>query len=110
MVLDIAQTYEPSDAMAAGEPYVYGYMKNIRRDIDAAGFARVEESYLVKDRATLWLCAKDARVPPKNNILSLGSFSPTSAVPADAKNNVLSLGEFSPPSVEAAAEAAVARP
>ena len=109
MVLDIAQTYEPSDAMAAGEPYVYGYMKNIRRDIDAAGFARVEESYLVEDRATLWLCAKDARVPPKNNILSLGSFSPTSAVPADAKNNVLSLGEFSPPSVEAA-EAAVARP
>ena len=108
MVLDIAQTYEPSDAMAAGEPYVYGYMKNIRRDIDAAGFARVEESYLVKDRATLWLCAKDARVPPKNNILSLGSFSPP-AVPADAKNNVLSLGEFSPPSVEAA-EAAVARP
>ena len=109
MVLDIAQTYEPSDAMAAGEPYVYGYMKNIRRDIDAAGFARVEESYLVEDRATLWLCSKDARVPPKNNILSLGSFSPTSAVPADAKNNVLSLGEFSPPSVEAA-EAAVARP
>ena len=107
MVLDIAQTYEPSDAMAAGEPYVYGYMKNIRRDIDAAGFARVEESYLVKDRATLWLCAKDARVPPKNNILSLGSFSP--AVPVDAKNNVLSLGEFSPPSVEAA-EAARARP
>merc|ERR1712224_1117126 len=88
MVLDIAQTYEPSDAMAAGEPYVYGYMKNIRRDIDAAGFARVEESYLVKDRATLWLCAKDARVPPKNNILSLGNFSP--AVPAGAKNNVLS--------------------
>ena len=109
MVLDIAQTYEPSDAMAAGEPYVYGYMKNIRRDIDAAGFARVEESYLVEDRATLWLCAKDARVPPKNNILSLGSFSPP-AVPADAKNNVLSLGEFSPPSVEAAAEAALARP
>ena len=107
MVLDIAQTYEPSDAMAAGEPYVYGYMKNIRRDIDNAGFARVEESYLVKDRATLWLCAKDARVPPKNNILSLGSFTP--AVPADAKNNVLSLGEFSPPSVEAA-EAARARP
>ena len=106
MVLDIAQTYEPSDAMAAGEPYVYGYMKNIRRDIDNAGFARVEESYLVKDRATLWLCAKDARVPPKNNILSLGSFSPP-AVPADAKNNVLSLGEFSP--VEAA-EAARARP
>ena len=105
MVLDIAQTYEPSDAMAAGEPYVYGYMKNIRRDIDAAGFARVEESYLVEDRATLWLCAKDARVPPKNNILSLGSFTP--AVPADAKNNVLSLGEFSP--VEAA-EAARARP
>ncbi len=105
MVLDIAQTYEPSDAMAAGEPYVYGYMKNIRRDIDAAGFARVEESYLVADRATLWLCAKDARVPPKNNILSLGSFTP--AVPADAKNNVLSLGEFSP--VEAA-EAALARP
>ena len=105
MVLDIAQTYEPSDAMAAGEPYVYGYMKNIRRDIDAAGFARVEESYLVADRATLWLCAKDARVPPKNNILSLGSFTP--AVPAGAKNNVLSLGEFSP--VEAA-EAAVARP
>ena len=108
MVLDIAQTYEPSDAMAAGEPYVYGYMKNIRRDIDAAGFARVEESYLVEDRATLWLCAKDARVPPKNNILSLGSFSPP-AVPADAKNNVLSLGEFSPPPVEAA-EAALARP
>ena len=107
MVLDIAQTYEPSDAMAAGEPYVYGYMKNIRRDIDNAGFARVEESYLVKDRATLWLCAKDARVPPKNNILSLGSFTP--AVPADAKNNVLALGEFSPPSVEAA-EAARARP
>ena len=107
MVLDIAQTYEPSDAMAAGEPYVYGYMKNIRRDIDAAGFARVEESYLVADRATLWLCAKDARVPPKNNILSLGSFTP--AVPADAKNNVLSLGEFSPPPVEAA-EAALARP
>ena len=105
MVLDIAQTYEPSDAMAAGEPYVYGYMKNIRRDIDAAGFARVEETYLVKDRATLWLCAKDARVPPKNNILSLGSFTP--AVPADAKNNVLSLGAFSP--VEAD-EAAVARP
>ena len=107
MVLDIAQTYEPSDAMAAGEPYVYGYMKNIRRDIDNAGFARVEESYLVKDRATLWLCAKDARVPPKNNILSLGSFTP--AVPADAQNNVLSLGEFSPPSVEAA-EAPLARP
>ena len=97
--------------MAAGEPYVYGYMKNIRRDIDAAGFARVEESYLVADRATLWLCAKDARVPPKNNILSLGSFTPTSeaVVPAGAKNNVLSLGEFSPPSVEAA-EAARARP
>ena len=111
MVLDIAQTYEPSDAMAAGEPYVYGYMKNIRRDIDAAGFARVEESFIVEDRATLWLCAKDARVPPKNNILSLGSFTPTSeaVVPAGAKNNVLSLGEFSPPSVEAA-EAAVARP
>ena len=111
MVLDIAQTYEPSDAMAAGEPYVYGYMKNIRRDIDAAGFARVEESYLVADRATLWLCAKDARVPPKNNILSLGSFTPTSeaVVPAGAKNNVLSLGEFSPPPVEAA-EAALARP
>ena len=108
MVLDIAQTYEPSDAMAAGEPYVYGYMKNIRRDIDSAGFARVDESYLVEDRATLWLCAKDARVPPKNNILSLGSFSPP-AVPADAKNNVLSLGEFSPPSVETA-EAARARP
>ena len=107
MVLDIAQTYEPSDAMAAGEPYVYGYMKNIRRDIDAAGFARVEESYLVKDRATLWLCAKDARVPPKNNILSLGSFSPAPEV--SAKNNVLSLGEFSPPPVEAA-EAARARP
>ena len=106
MVLDIAQTYEPSDAMAAGEPYVYGYMKNIRRDIDAAGFARVEESFIVEDRATLWLCAKDARVPPKNNILSLGSFSPP-AVPADAKNNVLSLGEFSPVEV---AEAAVARP
>ena len=51
-------------------------------------------------------------MPPKNNILKLGSFSPTSeaAVPADAKNNVLSLGEFSPPPVEAAAEAAVARP
>ena len=106
MVLDIAQTYEPSDAMAAGEPYVYGYMKNIRRDLDSAGFARVEESYLVKDRATLWLCAKDARVPPKNNILSLGSFTPS--VKADAKNNVLSLGEFSPPSVEAAET--VARP
>ena len=111
MVLDIAQTYEPSDAMAAGEPYVYGYMKNIRRDIDAAGFARVEESFIVEDRATLWLCAKDARVPPKNNILSLGSFTPTSeaVVPAGAKNNDLSLGEFSPPSVEAA-EATVARP
>jgi hypothetical protein len=63
---------------------------------------------LVEDRATLWLCAKDARVPPKNNVLSLGSFSPP-AVPADAKNNVLSLGEFSPPSVETA-EAARARP
>jgi len=92
MVLDIAQTYEPSDAMAAGEPYVYGYMKNIRRDLDAAGFAGVEEAHLVEDRATLWLCAKDARVPPRNNILSLGSFTPV--VPA--KNNVLSLAEFSP--------------
>ena len=59
----------------------------------------------MKDRATLWLCAKDARVPPKNNILSLGSFSPAPEV--SAKNNVLSLGEFSP--VEAA-ETARARP
>ena len=54
--------------MASGEPYVYGYMKNIRRDIDAAGFARVEESYLVADRATLYTfpCgSKCARAAPR---------------------------------------------
>jgi len=98
-ILDIALDYEPSEAMASGEPYVYGYLKNVRRDIDAAGFASVDERPVVEGRATLWLCAKDARglglaAGAKNNVLKLPpGLAPADdlALPAGAKNNVLAL-------------------
>ena len=76
MVLDIAQEYSPSPAMAAGEPYVWGYMKNIKRDLTRAGFAALDETKVIPNHATLWLCRKDPR---------------PSLLPKAAKNNILKL-------------------
>jgi len=98
-VVDIAREYEPSAAMASGEPYIYGYLRHVKRDLTAAGFAGVEERVVVEKRATLWLLTKDARpvVPAaaRNNILKLPA---SVAAPAGARNNILKL-----PVTEAAA-------
>lgn len=75
LLLDIAQEYEPSAAMAHGEPYVAGYLKYVSRDVHAAGFAAVEATKIVPGHATMWLCQKDLRPAhvqtAKNNILRI---------------------------------------
>ena len=73
MVLDIAQEYSPSPAMAEGEPYVWGYMRNIKRDLSKAGFVSLEETKVVPNHATMWLCRTNIMPRPagKNNILRI---------------------------------------
>ncbi|KAH8043883.1 1,3-beta-D-glucan synthase [Aureococcus anophagefferens] len=73
MVLDIAQEYSPSPAMAEGEPYVWGYMRNIKRDLSKAGFVSLEETKVVPNHATMWLCRTNIMPRPagKNNILKI---------------------------------------
>lgn len=60
VLLDISPDYNPSPVMKSGEPYIEGYLANIKSDLDAAGFESVTFENPVPGRAGLWICKEPA--------------------------------------------------